>query len=183
MRPQVLYVVMDRSVTSVRSTRSVAAPSRQLLPAAVLLRQRQNSEMVLFAPPFCCIAVLKRVFVCSFPGVEGERCFRLYVVTRMCLLLRTAGGQVVAIGTVLPGIGLFVSSTGNFNTSMLGHMKKLKHNAFVGAVTSSSLFQKLQNRGGTGPAHLQRRGRASVLQRQTQHSRQSGVVEVPQIQS
>ena len=53
-------------------------------------------------------------------------CFwRLYVVNQMCLLLRTAGGQGVAIETVLPEIGLFVSSTGNLNIVNLVHMEKL----------------------------------------------------------
>ena len=40
-----------------------------------------------------------------------------------------------------------------------------------------------ENRGGAGPAHLFVRRNCSVLQRQTQQYRQSGVVEGPQIQS
>ena len=88
----------------------------------------------------------------------------------------------MAIETVLHKIGFFVSSTGNFNTSILDHMKKLKNNAFVFALFRC-FISETTNCGGAGPAHFQDRGRASVLQRQTQHSRQSGVVEAPQIQS
>ena len=46
---------------------------------------------------------------------------------------------MVAIETVLPEIGLFVSSTGNFNTSILDYMRTLKNNAFVGAVFGFSI--------------------------------------------
>ena len=82
-------------------------------PRSRLLRQRQNSEM--------------------FPlAATGEVCpsallcfWHLYVVNRMCLLLRTAGGQGVTIETVLPEIGLFVSSTGNLNIDTLDLMVKL----------------------------------------------------------
>ena len=42
------------------------------------------------------------------------------------------GVRVVAIETVVSEIDIFVSSMGNFNTVTLGHMKKLKNNAFVG---------------------------------------------------
>ena len=69
----------------------------------------------------------------------------------------------MATETVLLEIGLFVSSTGNFNTSILDNMRKLKNNAFVGAVFGFS--DPVDD---AGPAHLQDRGHASVLQRQTQ---------------
>ena len=49
----------------------------------------------------------------------------MYVVNRMCLFLPTAGGQGVTIGTVLPEIGLFVSSTGNLNIVTLDLLVKL----------------------------------------------------------
>ena len=116
MLSRVLYVVMNCSGTSVRSIRkrpganppAVATMSKETLrrPRNRLLRQRQISEM--------------------FPlAATGVVLWHLYVVNQMCLLLRTTGGQEVAIETVLPEIGLFVSSTGNLNIVTLVHMEKL----------------------------------------------------------
>ena len=98
-------------------------------------------------------------------------------------LLRPAV-QVVTTETVMSAFALTVSSTGNFNICILDHIKKFKYIAFVGAVLSFSfvMSESAENRGGTGPARLQGRRRSSVSQ-QTQQSRQSGVVETPQIQS
>ena len=75
-------------------------------PRSRLLRQRQNSVTFPLAAT--------RGFVCH-----------LFVVNRMCLLLHTAGVQGVTIGTVLPEIGLFVSSTGNLNIVTLDLLLKL----------------------------------------------------------
>ena len=97
---RVLYVVMGRFALP----GSVAAPSRQLL------RQRQSlSEKTLRRPRILnwTSSLLRLPSGCSEARVcrYEELCFRspcfwyLYVVTRMCLLLRTAGGQLVAIET------------------------------------------------------------------------------------
>ena len=89
---------------------------------------------------------LRLSYGCSEARVCVQLCFRspcfwyLRVVTRMCPFLRPASVRVVAIETVLPEIGLFVSSTGNFNSSILDHMKKLKNKAFVGAVFRFSIM-------------------------------------------
>ena len=101
------------------------------------------------------------------------------------VLVSVAGVRVVTTETVMSAFGLSPSTKDNFNISILDHMKKLKYNAFVGAVLSFSFLMSVspEDRGGAGPARLQGRRRASVLQRQTQRSRQSGVVEAPQIQS
>ena len=98
-------------------------------------------------------------------------------------LLRPAV-QVVTTETVRSALALTISSTGNFNISILDHMKKLNYIAFVGAVLRFSFMMSVsaENREGSGPARLQGRRLSSVSQ-QTQPSRQSGVVEAPQIQS
>ena len=184
--PLVLYVVMGRSVTSVRSTRS--GPERRggsftvlcitgtlmfwdfgsshmrrcgVLNAATLRRPQRQLLRHRVQSKDCATALPVLVFVVSAECVPSA--------------LQACGSA----------FGLSVSSTGNFNISILDHMKKLKYNAFVGAVLRFSIIMSVsaENRGGAGPARLQDRRRASVLQRQTQQSRQSGVVEAPQIQS
>ena len=67
--------------------------------------------------------------------------------------------------------GLFVSSSGIFNNSTVGHTKKMKNDAIDGAVSSFSksvsLFQKVQKTVEVaGPVHLQDRRHDSVLKHQ-----------------
>ena len=115
MHLRVLYVVMDCSGTSVRSTRKRRGANP---PAVAAAANHVEGDAAASQKPSVAAAA-------EFRNYGEVVLWHLYVVNQMCLLLRTAGGQGVAIETVLPEIGLFVSSTGNLNIVTLVHMEKL----------------------------------------------------------
>ena len=143
MLPQVLYVVMDRSGTSVRSTRVRSRTSRWVVHSPVhhdghayvpglrvvlytTLRLPQR-QLLRLQSKDCATALRGSGFSLFLPNVS---------------LLRPAGVRVVATETVMSAFGLSASSTGIFNNSMVDYTKKMKNNAIVGAVSrfSKSLF-------------------------------------------
>merc|ERR1712222_288475 len=86
----------------------------------------------------------KRVLVCGYGDVGKGSAFAMRgsgarVLIAECdpicaLQACMEGFQVVAIESVLNEVDIFVTTTGNFKTITLEHMKKMKNNAIVGNI-------------------------------------------------
>ena len=138
LHPQVLHVVMDRSGTSVRSTRkrrgakrlAVAAAANRVGEGTAVSQQPSVAAAAEFrnGPPRSTVyrmAVLKRVYVCSC----GSCCASALRVSGTC----TSLPERVSFSALQVGPLCILNG-------QLQHMKKLKHKAFVTAVFSFSIM-------------------------------------------
>ena len=159
---------MDHSGTSVRSPRVRSRTSRRVVHSPV----HHDGYAYVLGLRIVLYTTLRRpqrqpVAAASVKQGSGFRWF-----CRMSPFLRPVGVRVVP--TCLRSALSFPQQAIS-TSAFLDYMKKLKYNAFVGAIFSFCImiFVSAENRGGAKPARLHDRGRASVLQRPGAQTRNS----------